>query len=406
MEKTLYWLWLTNKQGLSYKGMRDLIEYFGSVDAVYKAESYDELNLNENVRAALKNKHLDKAKTIYDETVRSGGYILTIDDAEYPPMLRTISDPPNVLYCKGLHFDWKNILTIGVVGTRRYTSYGKRAAERICAGLARGGAVVVSGMARGIDSISAWSALRSGGKTVAVLGSGLDVIYPAENADLYDLIIENGVIITEYPPHTKPLGYNFPRRNRIIAGISYGVLVVQAPEKSGALITAGSALDSGRDVFSVPASIFDPESAGTNRLIQQGAKAVFDGSDIIEEYPYFELPDDEIDHDADERTEAVQDSVYESSKKTFRPDEKKARRYNAGRKRVLIEDRIKELKGKELEIVRYLERGPLHLDEICRRTDRDVNEINSIMVMLEITGYVIKLENNMFELNEDITQFI
>ena len=108
MEKTLYWLWLTNKQGLSYKGMRDLIEYFGSVDAVYKAESYDELNLNENVRAALKNKHLDKAKTIYDETVRSGGYILTIDDAEYPPMLRTISDPPYVLYCKGLHFDWKN----------------------------------------------------------------------------------------------------------------------------------------------------------------------------------------------------------------------------------------------------------------------------------------------------------
>lgn len=388
MENTLYWLWLTNKTGISERELDGIVSYYKSAKAVYEAAEF-QIRLSDNAIASLKNKKLDKAESIYNEVRRMGGYILTIEDNEYPPLLRNISNPPYVLYCKGQHIDWKNMLTIAVVGTRRYSPYGKMAAEHICSGLAKCGAVIVSGMARGIDSIAAWAALNNGGKTIAVLGSGIDVIYPPENVGLYNTIAQNGVVITEFPPHTKPFGQNFPKRNRIIAGISYGVLAAQAPQKSGALITAGKALDFGRDVYAIPASIFEKESAGTNKLIQQGAKAVAESMDIIEEYPYFELYTVKDNNAANE----------EQPKCDTIPAQ-------AAAKRKLKEEKISHLRDVELKIVQFLAGGIKHLDEVCRETGKTVNEINACMVMLEVTGYVTKLENNTFELNSDITEEI
>lgn len=386
MENTIYWLWLTNKTSLSEKEIEGLVKYYKSAKNVYDTFDF-KINLSEAAKASLMNKKLDKAKLIYDEVRNMGGYILTIENNEYPPLLRNIPNPPYVLYCKGQHMDWKNMLTIAVVGTRRYSSYGKDATNHICSGLAEAGVIIVSGMARGIDSIAAWSALNNGGSTIAILGSGIDVVYPHENVGLYNTVAQNGVVITEYPPHTKPLPQNFPRRNRIIAGLSYGVLAVQAPAKSGALITAGQAIDFGRDVYAIPASIFERASEGTNRLIQQGAKAVMNANDIIEEYPYFELS-------TLNRAFAKDDEHTPNNHVTM----------NTSEQRKINEEKISHLSGTEIAIIKLLAEGNKHLDEICRKTEKSINETNACMVMLEVMGYVIKLENNTFELNREILE--
>jgi DNA processing protein len=207
--------------------------------------------------------------------------LITYQDDDYPEKLKNIYDLPPFLYVRGSLM--KDDINIAIVGSRRATTYGKYTTERISRELAQKGVTVVSGMARGIDSAAHRGALAARGRTIAVLGSGLDVIYPPENKILFSEIIENGAVISEFPMGTPPIAANFPSRNRIISGMSYGVLVVEAGEKSGSLITARLALEQGREVFAVPGSVETPASRGTNRLIKEGAKLIENAEDILEE---------------------------------------------------------------------------------------------------------------------------
>jgi DNA processing protein len=212
----------------------------------------------------------------------TGVTVLTWDDATYPRLLKQIADPPPVLYVRGSLTD-ADAWAIGIVGTRRASVYGREVAESLAAGLAQNHITVVSGMARGIDAFAHHSALKAGGRTVAVLGCGVDVVYPPEHRKLAEQIIENGALVSDYPPGTQPDATNFPPRNRIISGMSLGVVVVEADERSGALITSEFAADQGREVFSVPGNIFNRSSRGTNKLIQKGAKLILGVEDILEE---------------------------------------------------------------------------------------------------------------------------
>lgn len=273
----IYWLWFTLKDEIKPKERIVLLEKFKTADAVFNATDVEGIsNLSKSAFAAVMDKSLTNAKHVMAQIEHMGGYIITIEDEEYPKLLKNIYDPPYVLYCKGEHIDWDNLLTVTVVGTREPDDYGRKATEYLAKDLALSGATIVSGMARGIDSLAGVTAVKNGGKTIAVLGSGLDVIYPPENGDLYQLISNNGVVMTEYPPGTRPLPSNFPRRNRIMAGLSYGILVTQAPEKSGALITASYAVESGRDLFAVPSDIFNADAVGSNKLYKAGCKAGYE----------------------------------------------------------------------------------------------------------------------------------
>lgn len=270
--------------GLGHKTETMIIRYFGSAKEAWHAsidEWYD-CGIRKNVCSefiALR-EHLD-IKRMIDEWTEKGIHLCMRGDAEYPSLLEEIFDPPSLLYYRGTIP--KSDLTIGVVGARRSTTYGRQAARKIASELAASGVVVVSGAARGIDTASHLGALENG-KTIAVLGCGIDVVYPPENGKLLADITESGAVISEYPPGTSPRQGMFPARNRIISGISEGLLVVEAAEKSGALITATCAMEEGRDVFAVPGSIFSAVSVGTNRLIQDGVKPITCGQDILDEY--------------------------------------------------------------------------------------------------------------------------
>ena len=210
--------------------------------------------------------------------------ILTYSDEFYPSRLKTLKDPPCVLYYKGTLPDFDNRVCIAVVGTRKMSEYGKRAAFKIAYELASAEGVVVSGMALGIDSVAACGAICGKGKTVAVLGCGIDIVYPPQHTRLMNIIEENGVVITEFAPGTRPLGTNFPIRNRIISGLCQGTLIVEADEHSGAMITARCALMQGRDIYALPGNIDESNAQGTNSLIRDGANAILEARDILENY--------------------------------------------------------------------------------------------------------------------------
>lgn len=376
MEHSIYWLWLTLKSEINENELNALIREFYSAQTVYDID--DRRNLHgyrEETVNAVMDKSLDNAKEVYAKIVHIGGYILTFEDVDYPHLLRNIYSPPYVLYAKGQRLDWTKLLTITVVGTRRYNDYGRRATEHIAGGLAKAGVTIVSGMARGIDSFAGGSALRNGAKTVAVLGSGIDVVYPPENAGFYDTICRNGAVITEFPPGTRPLRENFPKRNRIMAGLSYGILITQAPKKSGALITAGLALEDGKDVFVVPNGIFDACSQGSNELIKQGAKAVSCAEDILDEYPYINL--DVLKSGGEDTVSVTRTEIRED--KTEKIDW----------------DSLNELQTK---IVKLLNGEGRHIDVMARELETASSEINSELVMLEINGIVRKLNGNIYEL--------
>ena len=214
MNNEIYWLWLTLKSELNHKDISALLDKFDNAKEIYNADDLDGIcNISDDAVKSVMNKSLANAFEVQAKIRHMDGYIVTIEDSEYPELLKSIYNPPLVLYMLGEHMDWENLLTITIVGSRTYNDYGRKVTEHIAGDLAKRGITIVSGMARGIDSIAGGEALKSGGKTVAVLGSGLDVIYPPENRELYQRIKENGVIITEYPPGTRPLRENFPRRN-------------------------------------------------------------------------------------------------------------------------------------------------------------------------------------------------
>ena len=282
-----YWVWLSELKGLRNQTRLALLRRFGDPESIFYADA-DELLLTEGVERSqlklLKNHDLAPADRILADCQRLDIQLLTFSDAAYPGRLKNIYDPPALLYCKGRLPLLDDLLCVAAVGTRDCTPYGVACAEKLGFGLASGGAAVVSGLAKGIDAAAIRGALRAGGVTVGVVGNGLDVYYPHESRYLYEDVASAGVLLSEYPPGTEPASGHFPVRNRIISGLSQAALVVEAPEKSGALITAATALEQGRDVFAVPGPIDAPASVGCNRLIRDGAGLVSDASDILREY--------------------------------------------------------------------------------------------------------------------------
>ena len=282
-----YWVWLSELKGLRNQTRLALLRRFGDPESIFYADA-DELLLTEGVERSqlklLKNHDLAPADRILADCQRLDIQLLTFSDAAYPGRLKNIYDPPALLYCKGRLPLLDDLLCVAAVGTRDCTPYGVACAEKLGFGLASGGAAVVSGLAKGIDAAAIRGALRAGGVTVGVVGNGLDVYYPYESRYLYEDVASAGVLLSEYPPGTEPASGHFPVRNRIISGLSLAVLVVEAPEKSGALITAATALEQGRDVFAVPGPIDAPASVGCNCLIRDGAGLVSDASDILREY--------------------------------------------------------------------------------------------------------------------------
>ena len=281
-----YWLWYAERK-IASNQKRWLLEHFRDPEDLYGAEPriLQQLEgMTEEICEALMDKDLTRARLLVRHCARAHIQVLTFTDERYPERLRSLHDAPVVLYYQGVLPDWNNVPVIGIVGTRQSTSYGNQLASDMSAQIAASGGMVVSGGAKGIDTIALESALSAGGVTVAVLAGGLDKYYPASNTPLFRRMCNTGCLITEYPPGTPSASWNFPVRNRIISGISNGLLVVEAPAKSGALISARHALEQGRDVFSVPGSVTMPTCEGTNALLREGARAVLSGWDVMKEY--------------------------------------------------------------------------------------------------------------------------
>lgn len=287
MSDIRYSVWLSLAAIPGTKALCNLIEAFdGDTDAIYRAthDALIEKGANEALASRLSDKNLDEAIRIIDFCQKRNVFLLPYDSPNYPKRLRRIPDFPILLYGRGQYPTVDNDVAIATVGTRRYTEYGKQNAYVISRDMAKAGVIVVSGMASGIDTFCHRGALDALGYTIAVLGCGIDVVYPKSNADLMEEIAETGTVLTEYPPHTEPAGYHFPKRNRIISALSLGTLVIEADEKSGAMITARLALEQGRDLFALPGNIGESTSLGTNRLIKDGARMVTGALDILNEY--------------------------------------------------------------------------------------------------------------------------
>lgn len=398
MDNRVYWLWLTNLPNITSNKITNLLAVFESAKDIYEAKDYSGVyGITQNDINMLLNKKLDKVKTIIERLKTINAGVLTYDDVNYPDMLRQIDEPPYVLYIKGEVMPWDRLLTIAVVGTRKYTEYGIAACDSICRELARNGVTIVSGMARGLDSVAAKAALCSGSKTIAVLGGGIDIVYPPENGELMNAIMQNGAVLTEYPPGTPPVGKHFPVRNRIISGLSRGTLVVQAPLKSGALITANYALDSGKDVFAVPGRINDICSRGTNSLIKAGAKLVESAEDILDEYD-FEIKHLQI---------PVQNSEYENLKTAESVAVSETKEQNKEQVTavnnvitVTIDDaKYQGLNESEKKIIELLIKDTMHIDEIARQSELAVAKLNSSLTILEMKGLISQLPGKNFRLN-------
>lgn len=283
--------------------------------------------------------------------------IVTLVDKEYPPLLREIDDPPIVLYIRGEQ-PIDSARAIAIVGTRRGTRYGKMVAGRFASQLALKGFIIISGLAAGIDAAAHQGTLDVGGFTVAVMGCGIDYPYPQRNQPIYERIVETGVVMSEYPMGSRPAKWTFPQRNRILSGLSRGVLVIQAPERSGALITARCALEQGRDVFAVPGNINGLTSAGSNRLIKQGAKLVDSVDDIFEEYPDLQVKRDPVSADA----------------------------ADAGLK----------LGEAEAAVYALISLEPVHMDDIIARADLSPTQASHILLLLQLENLIEEAEGGRY----------
>ena len=283
----IHWIWLSMRPGITDRDKAGLLRHFHDPEEIYFAspESFSRVEgMEQEALDALLDKDLLPAEDVLAECARKKIRILTWQDAAYPASLKNIVDPPLVLYYKGQLPDFDQIPVIGIVGTRKASLYGMNTAKQMGYQIARCGAAVVSGMATGIDAMAMKGALTGESAVIGVLGCGVDVVYPASNRALYDDMVQHGCLISEFLPGTPPYKWNFPKRNRIISGLSNGVLVVEAPERSGSLITARQAAEQGRDVFVVPGNIDVPTFVGSNALLRDGAIAVSSGWDVVSEY--------------------------------------------------------------------------------------------------------------------------
>ncbi|MCL2079378.1 MAG: DNA-processing protein DprA [Oscillospiraceae bacterium] len=282
-----YFIWLSSRSGIGNMRAKLLLDYFGSPKAVYdstESELRGIYGLDNNLILRLIDKDLKPVEKIFKLCDKTGCMVLSMPDAQYPERLRNIYDPPLVLYVKGTLPAIDEFPTVGIVGTRNCTQYGLSQAEKAGLILSQNNIIVVTGLAKGVDAAASIGAVKGNTPSIAVVGTGLDTVYPAENKPLFNEILKNGAVISEYPPGTKGDPFHFPLRNRIISGISVGVAVIEAPLKSGALITAQRAVEQGRDVFVLPGNVDSPACMGSNKLLRVGAIPFLTAFDIIDEY--------------------------------------------------------------------------------------------------------------------------
>lgn len=375
---TAYWVWLQHALGAgsskqnrilsNYKTLKDfyavgkeawLLEGYFTQKEIYKFSSYS----------------VSDAQALIQYCESIGQRIITPESIDYPELLRQIPNPPCVLYIKGKLPDFKSCLSISIVGTRKATDTGKTAARSFAFGLAKQGVIIISGGALGIDTAAHKGALQAGGKTVCVLGCGIDVNYLMTNAELRETIAFKGALISEYPPSTQALGSNFPIRNRIISGLSLGTLVVEAAAKSGSLITSDYALDQGRDVFAVPAGIYNPVGKGVNSLIKSGAKPVSKVNEILEEYTErypgkFHLDDKQI-------------NVIIEGIKTNDTAEKKP---------------LRGASSNAQKLFSYITDKPEHISKLCKLSGLNVAEAFSAVTELEIADAIKSYPGNRYSI--------
>lgn len=351
-DERLYWVAWARVAGVGPARMRLLARGFGSLHAAWGARASDLRAAGLGERATT-NAIADFAKrdpaTEWEAVAKAGVSVITEEDAAYPERLRAIGSAPALLFVRG-ELGADDDLTVAIVGTRRASVYGREVAHRLATGLAEAGVTVVSGLAKGIDGVAHRSALDAGGRTFAVLGHGLDIVYPSEHKELARRIAAGGgALVTEYPLGTRIDTANFPARNRIISGLSLGVVIVEADHKSGAIITADFAADQGREVFAVPGGILTTQSAGCNALLKDGAHLVTDVDDILNEL--------RID------TRRVQQAVQREL------------------------PTLPGVPGADA-LLDALSDEPIHIDDLCRASGLPISDLNSLLVQLQLTGAV------------------
>ena len=391
MEKLpVYWIWFAQLKGLSLYEKQQLLTRFRDPEEIYLAE---ETALPSGAR--IMNRDLTEATAIYQQCMRLGIGILTYADAAYPERLRNIEDPPVVLYFKGHLPDWQAQPVIGVVGTRKASTYGLQTAHLLASQIAACGGLVVSGVATGIDALSMEGALDAGKSTVGVLGGGVDVVYPVSNRALYRRTEENGCLLSEYPPGTRPYPGNFLQRNRIISGISDGLLVVEAPVKSGALNTARHAFSQGRDLFAAPGNLGVDTSQGSNSLLQEGAYPALSGWDVVKHYetiypqavgnrPVQLRPAENQNLPKVAQTQSVPRSQGHKKDPTseISIDKSEESTYS------VIKQRPAGLSDRENAVLALLDNAPQLPDSILDRSDLPASAVQSILTRLAIKGLV------------------
>jgi len=344
-----YWTAFHRIPGVGRVRYQALVGRFGSLADAWSAGPADlrSAGLEDRIVRAIvaERPNLDPDSEL-ERLEKHGVRALTWNDDAYPALLKEIDDPPPVLYVRG-DLSSADEWAVSVVGTRRPTPYGRQVAEEISYQLASNRICVVSGLARGVDAIAHRAAIQAGGRTIAVLACGLDIVYPPEHAKLAREIMEHGALISDYPLGTQPRGDYFPRRNRIMSGVSLGVLVVEGDVKSGALITARLALDQNRDVFAIPGSIFSPQSRGTNAIIQKGeAKLVQTVEDVLEELNLTMVP-------------------HQMEMQELMP-----------------------ATDTEAGLLRHITKEPVHIDEVCRQSGLPVSTVSSVLAMMELKGLI------------------
>ncbi len=409
----IHWIWFTTRHALGDHNKLALLSHFGDPEQIYflrESELASIDGITQQAVSALMDKDLSGAQRILDDCLAERIHIITMQDAAYPQRLMNIPDPPLVLYCKGTLPEFDQEAVIGVVGTRKASAYGLGIAKRLGYQIGACGAVVVSGAAFGIDSMAMTGALTAGACVVGVLGCGADIVYPPSNKGLYADLERYGCILTEYPPGTPPVGYNFPRRNRIISGLSCGVLVVEAPKGSGALITAKHAADQGRDVFVVPSNIDVDTGAGSNSLLRDGAIAVSSGWDVVSEYAFL-FPQKVHPGGGKAHLQVYPDEVAMVRQRREKPEAKvaqnrlKPEKINRGNKALPKKDidnsenepyidLIKadtSLTGDEQTIIRLLSEGQMLVDDLIEASELNAGCVLASLTLLEVKGLVRRL---------------
>ena len=382
------WIWLATRPGLEDRQKLALLKHFRTPEEIYAADDYRCVaEVSEKHWESLRDRDLSEAEKILDRCQRTGIKLLTYSDSAYPQRLRQISDAPVLLYYKGRLPSFDQLPVIGVVGTRKASFYGQKAARQLGGEIAACGGLVVSGMAEGIDAQATEGALQAGKAVVGVLGSGVDRIYPAANRKLFYAVEQQGCLISEFPPGTTPQRWTFPKRNRLISGLSCGVVVVEAPEKSGALITASRAVEQNRDVFVVPGHLDEPNCAGSNALMRQGAIVVTCGWDVVGEYEQL-FPN--VIEKRDFSPVKMPETEEKPSVAAPKP-EKNVGPAKTAEPAVDIKKLTANLTADQQKLLELLETGEQLVDDLVLQTGLSSAAVLSAITMMEIRGIVKSL---------------